>query len=217
VAKTVKIEALPELGLDVPNLLHIQESYLRQIAHSKPLTAKKKRKSDVAGTGAKLFRQKGTGRARQGERRNPHMTGGGLAFAPQPRTPRKRLNKRVRISALRSAVLWHIQQGSAYYVEGADFEQFAKTKQVAQLLDSVPGTGKLCLVLPRKSVIWRSSRNIGHVVLVSPLELNVRDLVESENLIFSASAIEEYKTFLKLQNEPVFDLPGEDESDGGEK
>ena len=55
--KTVKIESLPELLIEQPNLLHIQESYLRQIAHAKPFTAKKKRKSDVAGTGAKKFRR----------------------------------------------------------------------------------------------------------------------------------------------------------------
>jgi large subunit ribosomal protein L4 len=212
VAKAIKIEALPELGLETPNLLHIQESYLRQIAHGKPFTAKKKRKSDVAGTGAKIFRQKGTGRARQGERRNPHMTGGGLAFAPQPRLQRKRLNKRVRISALRSAVLWHIQQGSAYYIDGADFNAMPKTKQVAAVLNSIPGgNSDICLVLSKNSLVWRSTRNIGGVRLITADHLNVRDLVESENLIFAASALDEYKKLLQLQWLPVLD----DEEESG--
>jgi large subunit ribosomal protein L4 len=206
VAKALKIEALPELGLETPNLLHIQESYLRQIAHGKPFTAKKKRKSDVAGTGAKIFRQKGTGRARQGERRNPHMTGGGLAFAPQPRLQHKRLNKRVRISALRSAVLWHIQQGSAYYIDGADFNTLPKTKQVAAVLNSIPGgNSDICLVLSKNSLVWRSTRNIGGVRLITPDHLNVRDLVESENLVFALSALDEYKKLLQLQWLPVLD------------
>lgn len=211
-AKAVKIEALPELGLDEPNKLHIQESYLRQIAHGKPFTAKKKRKSDVAGTGAKMFRQKGTGRARQGERRNPHMTGGGLAFAPQPRLQVKRLNKRIRVSALRSAVLWHVQQGSAYYVEGADFDTLPKTKQVAMLLDTIPGTGgDICLVLHKGALVWRSSRNLAGVRLITPEHLNVRDLVEAETLVFGASALDEYKQLLQLQWLP---LDGEDAEPG---
>ena len=82
-------DALPELGLEEPNRLHIQESLLRQVAHGSPLTAKKKRKSDVRATSAKMYRQKGTGRARQGERTNPHFVGGGLAFPPTPRINRK--------------------------------------------------------------------------------------------------------------------------------
>jgi large subunit ribosomal protein L4 len=213
-AKAVKIEALPELGLDEPNKLHIQESYLRQIAHGKPFTAKKKRKSDVAGTGAKIFRQKGTGRARQGERRNPHMTGGGLAFAPQPRLQLKRLNKRVRISALRSAVLWHVQQGSAYFVEGADFDALPKTKQVSMILDTIPGTGgDICLVLHKSALVWRSSRNLAGVRLITPDHLNVRDLVESENLVFAHSALEEYKLLLQLQWLPLDDGDVEPDAD----
>lgn len=198
-AKLVRIDALEELGLDEPNFLHIQESYLRQVAHGKPFTAKKKRKSEVAGTGAKLLRQKGTGRARQGERRNPHMTGGGLAFAPHPRVAVKRLNKRVRVSALRSAVLWHIQSGSAHYIEGADFDGFAKTRQVAEVLHSVPGSGDICLVLLRDVLAWRGSRNIAGVRRLTPAGLNVRDLVEVGNLVFSFGALESYRKLLQQQ------------------
>lgn len=198
-AKVVRIDALEELGLDEPNFLHIQESYVRQVAQGKPFMAKKKSKSEVAGTGAKMFRQKGTGRARQGGRRNPHMTGGGLAFAPHPREAVKGLNKRVRVSALRSAVLWHIQSGSAHCIEGADFDGFAKTKQVADVLHNVPGSGDICLVLLRDVLAWRSSRNIAGVRRLTPEGLNVRDLVDAGNLVFSFGALESYRRLLQQQ------------------
>src|SRR5437764_995929 len=102
-ATTIKIDALPELLIEQVNKLHIQESYLRQVANGSPFTACKKNKARVIGSTAKIYRQKGTGRARQGERKNPHFVGGGLAFPPMPRLQNKQLNKRVRRNALRSA------------------------------------------------------------------------------------------------------------------
>jgi len=212
-AKVQRVESLPELAIDQPNMLHIQESYLRQAAHAKPVTACKKRKSEVAGTGAKMFRQKGTGRARQGERRNPHMTGGGLAFPPKPRVPRKRLNKRVRVSALRSAVLWHVQNGSAYVIAGSDFEGLAKTKQVAKLLKGLLGGGMVCLVLDPTSLAWRSGRNIAGLLLIEPKELNVGDLADCACLAFSEAALEQYKKMLELQSELLFG--GRDSGEAG--
>src|SRR5687767_5164641 len=126
-ASTVKIDALPELLIERPNPLHIQESYLRQIANGTPFTASKKNKSRVSGSTAKIYRQKGTGRARQGERTNVHMRGGGLAFPPLPRLQTKRMNKHTRRSALRSAILHHVSGGSAWRIDGADFAGFEKT------------------------------------------------------------------------------------------
>lgn len=213
-ASLSKINALPELGLEEPNRLHIQESYLRQVAHGKPFTAKKKRKSDVHGTTAKPYRQKGTGRARQGPRTNPHFTGGGLAFAPQPRTPRKGLNKIVRRSALRSAVLWHVQGGSAWQIEGADFDGFDKTKRVAGLLSELLGTGTLTLVVSPGTLAQRSSRNLARVRLITPERVNVRDLVEVKNLVFAAGALDSFRAWLNAQNSP--DEGEEGEAGGGE-
>jgi len=215
-ASLVKIEALPELGLEEPNRLHIQESLLRQVAHGSPLTAKKKRKSDVRASSAKIYRQKGTGRARQGERTNPHFVGGGLAFPPTPRVNRKGLNKMVRRSALRSAVLWHVQAGSAWRIEGSDFEAFAKTQQVAKLIEGLKKTGTVTLVVPNGSTVQRSSRNIAAVRLITPQRINVRDLVESKNLVFADSALEEYRKILELQNTPEEALPVET-VEGGEE
>jgi large subunit ribosomal protein L4 len=225
VAKAVKLKELPELGLTEPNLLHVQESYLRHVAHAKRPTAKKQRKSDVTATGAKWYRQKGTGRARQGARINPHMRGGGLAFPPRPIARSKRLNKHVRRSGLRSAVFHHVSQGSAYVVQGKDFDDIDKTKEVAAILGGIPG-GQISLVLRRGSAVWRSCRNIWNVRLLAPTQVNVRDLVETDCLVFAQSALDEYRALLKREVEPpdeedtaegnVSPAPGSDASAGGE-
>ena len=195
-AKTVKLKELTDLGLDDINLLHIQESYVRQSAHARPLTAKKKSKSEVRATGAKWYRQKGTGRARQGETTNPHLTGGGLAFPPHPRTPRKRLNKQVRRSALRSALLHHIRVGSATVVQGQDFLQIAKTKAVDAILKKVAGYESVCLVLPADVAVWQAARNLWNVRLTTAAALCVRDLVECGQLVFAQGALDEFKLIL---------------------
>jgi large subunit ribosomal protein L4 len=215
-AQANKLTELPELLIDEPNMLHIQESYMRQMTHDRPLTAKKKNKSEVNATGAKWFRQKGTGRARQGEQTNPHMYGGGLAFPPTPRTPRKRLNKQIRISALRSAVLAHIKDDSCFVIDGKDFEQIMKTKDVAAQLVSLPGS--ISLVIPQDVPVWRSSRNLMMVRQMTAQHINVRDLVETDYLVFSASALEDYKAILKAQAIPMDELDVEvivDDSVGG--
>ncbi|MCC7478637.1 50S ribosomal protein L4 [bacterium] len=213
-ANLVKLEALEELGLEQPNMLHIQESYLRQVANGKPFTARKKNKHEVAGSGAKIYRQKGTGRARQGERMNPHFRGGAMAFALRPRHHLKRMNKITRRSALRSAVLTHIMRGSAWVIQGSDFDGFDKTKLVAGILAGVQG--RVCLIVNQDVVAYRSSRNIGAVRLLSPERINVRDLVESGNVIFAESALQQYKSLLELQNAPE-DFDAEAFEAGGEE
>ena len=220
-ARIVKINEIPELALEEANLNHIQESYLRQQAHSKPMTACKKRKSDVKATGAKWFRQKGTGRARQGELTNPHMTGGGLAFAPKPRVPRKRLNKHVRQSALRSAVLLHINGGSAHVIQGKEFEGTVKTKEVAELLAKVSTFETINLVVTAGTPVNKAARNIWNVRLVNPEFVNVRDLVESSHVVFSNDALATFKELMAAQVvEPeVEEVPVEEAAEpaGGEE
>lgn len=213
-AKTVKLKALTELGLEEVNVLHIQESYLRQVSHGHPLTAKKKSKSDVRATGAKWYRQKGTGRARQGETTNPHLTGGGLAFPPRPRLPRKRLNKHVRRSALRSAILWHIQGESAHVIQGQDFLQITKTKQVGELLQKIASYETLCLVLPADAPVWQAARNLWNVRLIPPTSLNVRDLVESSHLVFTQNALDEFKRVMAGYALPAAQADDADEAAG---
>jgi large subunit ribosomal protein L4 len=209
-AKAVKLKEIAELGISEANHYHIQESYLRQVAHGSPVTARKKSKSEVQATGAKWYRQKGTGRARQGETTNPHMTGGGLAFPPQPRTPRKKLNKHVRRSALRSAVQLHLDAGTAQVIQGQDFNEITRTKVAAELLSKISNYETICLVAPKETSLWRATRNIWNVRMLAPAALNVRDLVESRYLVFTQAALDEFKAMLGAQDSaPVEIEPAE--------
>jgi large subunit ribosomal protein L4 len=188
------------LAVEEPNLLHIQESYLRQRAHAHPKTANKKSKSDVRATGAKWFRQKGTGRARQGEVTNPHLHGGGLAFAPKPRKPQKRLNRRIRRSALHSAVKLHLDNKSAFVLGGAGFKEIAKTKEVHELLVGKCGYEPVLLVLDEGNILWRAARNLGYARIVKPEFVNVRDLVESSFVVFDEDALVRFELHLQAAN-----------------
>lgn len=202
-AKTVKLNKIAELGVSEPNLLHVQESYLRQVAHGTPLTAKRKSKSDVRATGAKWYKQKGTGRARQGQTTNPHLEGGGLAFPPRPRLRRKRLNKQVRRNALRSAVMLHVSEGTAHVIQGQDFNDIVRTKDAAGILGKISAYETICLVVPKDAQIWQATRNIFNVRAITANEINVRDLVESSYLVFSQAALDEFKGLLSAQQAGV--------------
>lgn len=221
-AKLIKLKKLDELAIGEPNLLHIQESYLRQVAHGTPLTARRKSKSEVRATGAKWYRQKGTGRARQGEMTNPHMEGGGLAFPPRPRIRRKKLNKHVRRNALRSALMLHMQEGTAHVIQGEDFLAVSRTKDAAGVLSKISGYETICLVIPKGALVWQATRNIFNVRAKTARELNVRDLVESGHLVFAQAALDELKGLLAAQGaeageaEEVEPVAGE-ESDGEEQ
>lgn len=199
-AKAVRLKEISELGIEEANLLHIQESYLRQVSHSIPVTAKKKNKSEVQATGAKWYRQKGTGRARQGETTNPHLTGGGLAFPPKPRQRLKSLNKQVRRSALRSAVLLHLVSESAFVIQGQDFNEIAKTKEVAAILGKISAFEPICLVTGKDAPVRRSAGNIWNVRVISAAALNVRELVECGHLVFTQEALDEFKALLSASN-----------------
>ena len=183
------------------------------MAHAKPITAKKQRKSDVTATGAKWFRQKGTGRARQGERTNPHMYGGGLAFPPRPRLQTKKLNKRVRISAMRSSVLAHVLGGTAYCLQGKEFEDAAKTREVFAEVASLLADGQVCLVLPADVGAWRAGRNIYGLAMLQPEELNVRDLVDSASLVFTTNSLQRFREQLEARNAAPADVDVEPEAE----
>ncbi|MEP0813890.1 MAG: 50S ribosomal protein L4 [bacterium] len=173
------------------NYFHITESYLRQTVNSFRFTSKVKTKAEVDATGSKWFRQKGTGRARQGEMTNPHMSGGGKAHPPRPRYRPIKLNKRVRRSAWLSALGWHLSRGTAFVVEAAEVAGMLKTKQVAEMLDSAGLYGRLIICCSESSPLNRSARNLANVALLSPSRLNVRDMMLAESIVFVNDALAE--------------------------
>lgn len=180
---------IPEVVVDKVNFGHISAAYRRHRLHAHPRMAKTKKKAEVRTSKAKWFRQKGTGRARQGARNNPHLRGGGVVFGPIPGRRTVGLNKRVRRSALLSALRYHLENESVKVIKGGEFEDFVKTRDAyAALLDSgFSGSG--LVVIPRGAPVTRALRNVAGINVLAPDRLNVGDLVDAHFIIFTENAL----------------------------
>jgi large subunit ribosomal protein L4 len=173
------------------NFYHITDAFLMQKINSFRFTSKAKTKAEVNMTGAKWFRQKGTGRARQGEMSNPHMKGGGKAHGPHPRYSPNKLNKRVRRSAWLSALAYHFGRSTLFVVDDAAVTDMWKTREAAGLLDSAGLFDRTLICCSGDSPLNRSVRNIANVAVLPPDRLNIRDMMLAEYIVFTSSALKE--------------------------
>jgi len=174
-----------------PNPFHIYDAVRIQRVNSTRFCANTKTKAQVSGSGAKLFKQKGTGRARQGESRNPHMEGGGVVFGPHPRRPHMRINRRVVKSALVSALAYQLSQGALYLLEDEAVNSFTKTKQVRQFMDASELWGSGLVVTDADVSLDLASRNLKWLKVVGAEKVNVADVLSSDFILFSPSAWEQ--------------------------
>jgi large subunit ribosomal protein L4 len=151
-----------------------------------------KTRGEVRGGGRKPWRQKGTGRARQGSIRSPQWTGGGVAHGPSPRDHSMRVNKKMRRGALRSALTDALQSGKLAIVEDLDWED-PKTKQAAGLLESLELAGRVLVVLPSptdRGAVEKSFRNIQHVKIAYANGLGTYDVLLADRILFTVGALE---------------------------
>ena len=185
--KIEKLSFIPE-EFDIPNYLHITEAINQARVNGFKFTSCKKNKSEVAGTGRKLFRQKGTGNARQGERRNPHRHGGGQAFPAKPRFRPISINKQVAISALVSTLLHHAQDGSLHTVADTVLAGFKKTREVVDFIYGNNLPSSVVIVDLPESEIFRTSRNLPDVLAITPGRVSASLLSKFHDVIFSETA-----------------------------
>lgn len=171
------------------NYFHITEAFLNQKTNSFRFTSKAKTKAEVQMTGAKWFRQKGTGRARQGEMSNPHLKGGGKAHGPRPRFSPSKLNKRVKRSAWLSALAYHLERGTLFVIEDSFAAELKKTRQVVGLLESADQFGRAIICCQTDSPLVLSARNIHKVSALPPERLNVCDMMIADCIVFTRSAL----------------------------
>ncbi len=159
-----------------------------QLAARRAGTQSTKTRAEVAGGGAKPWKQKGTGRARQGSIRSPQWAGGGVALGPKPRSYAQRTPKKMVRLALRSALSDRAADGK---VKVVDFGWDApKTAQAVAALGDLGIEGKVLLVLPADDeVTWKSFRNLTDVHILTPAELNAYDVLVSDWVVFSAHAV----------------------------
>jgi large subunit ribosomal protein L4 len=154
-------------------------------------TASTKTRAEVAMTGAKAWRQKGTGRARAGALSTPQRYGGGVAFGPKPRDYTVKVNKKAFRKAFRAALTVHAERGTLAVFDPADYEE-PSTKQAAEALANF-GEGKALVVCARENEdnAIKSFRNIRDVSVLPADQVGVADVIGAERLVLSPGALEE--------------------------
>jgi large subunit ribosomal protein L4 len=168
----------------------IHQAVVRQLANRRIGTADTLTRGEVAGGGAKPWRQKGTGRARQGTRSAPHWAGGGVVFGPHPRGYEQRMPAKMRRAALRGVLSSKASDGRVMVIEGFDLEE-GRTRAFRGRLDGWKVEGKVLLVLPaRDETVERASRNLREVRVILADSLNVVDLLDADTIIFTRDALQ---------------------------
>jgi large subunit ribosomal protein L4 len=168
----------------------IHQAVVRQQAGRRIGSADTQTRGEVRGGGRKPWRQKGTGRARQGTRRAPQWAGGGVVFGPHPRSYEQRMPAKMRRSALRGALSAKQADGAVRVVTGFDLDGI-KTAAMLERLEAWKAGGKVLLVLPtRDQTVERSSRNLRSVRVILADSLNVVDLLEADTGVFTREALD---------------------------
>ncbi len=161
-------------------------------------TYKVKTRSEVSGGGRKPWRQKGTGRARQGSIRSPQWVGGGVALGPVPRDYSLKMNRKERQLALKSALSYKARDKEIIVVDDFNLES-NKTKDMLNALTSLEVTDKKVLLVMDELTenVILAARNLRNVLLMEPVEINVLDLVNADILLVTAKAVKEIEEALK--------------------
>ena len=179
-------------GVDVnEHLVHM--AVVAQLANKRQGTQKAKTRSEVSGGGRKPWRQKGTGHARQGSTRAPQWTGGGVVFAPTPRSYEIKLNKKERRLALKSALTSRVQENKLIVLDELKLSA-PKTKDMQKVLDALKVNKALVVLNENDANVVLSTRNIPDVVTVLANTINVYDILKYNTVILtkaSVAAIEE--------------------------
>ncbi|MFI0417646.1 50S ribosomal protein L4 [Spongiactinospora sp. 9N601] len=191
-AKVGTVE-LPEdiFGAKV-NVPLIHQVVVAQLAARRQGTHKAKSRGEVRGGGKKPYRQKGTGRARQGSTRAPQFAGGGVVHGPVPRDYSQRTPKKMKAAALRGALSDRASHGRVYVVSGLVEGETPKTKAALTALRKVSQAGKLLVVVEETDQLtWLSLRNVPEVHLLDAGQLNTYDVLVNDDVVFTQGAYDQ--------------------------
>jgi len=168
----------------------IHQAVIRQLAGRRMGTADTLTRGEIRGGGKKPWRQKGTGRARQGTKSAPHWAGGGVVFGPHPRSYEQKMPSKMRRTALRGVLSAKQADGAVRVVEAVELDE-GRTKAMLGLLSGWKAEGKVLLVLPaRDETVERSCRNLREVRVILADSLNVVDLLEADTVVFTQAALD---------------------------
>jgi len=158
------------------------------LANKRQGTQSTKTRSEVRGGGAKPWRQKGTGRARQGSIRAPQWIKGGIVFAPKPRDYRVSVPKSMRKVAMKSALTSKVQENQMIILDSLNFEA-PKTKNIVEMLKALEANKALIITAESNEVVYKSARNIQGISIIPANNINVYDLLKYEKLIITKEAV----------------------------
>jgi large subunit ribosomal protein L4 len=179
-----------DVALNVP-LIH--QVVVAQLAAARRGTASTKTRAEVRGGGKKPYRQKGTGRARQGSTRAPQFAGGGVVHGPKPRSYAQRTPKKMKAAALRGALSDRARHDRLHVVSSLVAGDAPSTKGAAATLARISGAKHVLVIAERSvGVTWQSLRNVSEVHLLEPGQLNTYDVLVSDEVIFVQSALETF-------------------------
>ena len=185
---------LPAEVFDVEvNVPLIHQVVVAQLAAARLGTHDTKSRGEVRGGGRKPYKQKGTGRARQGSTRAPQFAGGGVVHGPTPRDYAQRTPKKMKVAALRGALSDRARDGRIHVVSELLAGDAPSTKSAVATLDALDLDGALIIVINRdERNAWLSLRNLQEVALVAPDQLNTYDVLVSDHVVFTKAALETF-------------------------
>jgi len=182
---------LPEVLFNAPvNEALIHQAVTAQLAGRRLGTSNTKTRGEVRGGGAKPYRQKGTGRARQGSKRAPHYAGGGVVFGPHPRSYEQRLPKRMKRAALHGALTAKFTDGAVRVVDELSLDA-PKTRDLAGFLVALNANGRVLVVaIGNDANLEISARNLPRVVVIRADSLNVVDVLNADTLLITQPSLD---------------------------
>lgn len=169
------------------HVLHL--SIVQYLANQRQGTQSAKTRSEVRGGGRKPWKQKGTGRARQGSTRSPQWTGGGVVFAPKPRSYKFKLNKKVKRLALKSALSVKHSENKIIILDDLKFDNI-KTKNMVAVLENLKLKKALVVIDNNDKNVMLSTRNIPHVKTADVSTINPYDILKFDTFVVTKSAVE---------------------------
>ena len=183
-------------GIEV-NELAMKKMVRLQLNASRQGTAKAKTRSEVSGGGRKPWKQKGTGRARQGSIRAAQWRKGGIVFGPTPRDYSFKINRKERVLALKSALVSKLNEKKLMVIDNLKLDNF-KTKTGDELLNNLKLDGKVLFVASEEAEnLYMATRNLNNVLVLFPDEINVYDILNADYVVFDEASIKMVEEALK--------------------
>ena len=184
-----EIELSDEIfGLETINEHLVHQAVVQQMANNRQGTQKAKTRGEVSGGGKKPWRQKGTGHARQGSTRAPQWTGGGVVFAPVPRSYSFKMNKKEKKAALKGALTSRVNESKLFVLNDLSLDEI-KTKKFRAVLDALKVSKALVVLDEIDENVILSARNLPNVKTAQVNAINVYDILKYENMVVTESAV----------------------------